>query len=177
MNDELIKKLIIEAKKGDAQAFGQLYSEYSRDLYRFALYYLKNEYDAEDAVQDAALAAFRNIRSLKKNEAFKSWFFKILSNECKKHIQKKNARREELTDDGSVLADSSDAQTESFGEIFGLLDLLPEKDREIVTLSVINGCNSKEISEITGMKAVTVRSRLSRALHKLREEMSERCPE
>ena len=171
MNEEILKKLIIDAKKGDAEAFGKLYSEYARDLYRFALYYLRNDADAEDAVQDAALTAYRSIRSLRKHEAFRSWFFKILSNECKKRLNKKAALKTVTVEDPAVLADSVDEGANTIPDLVGLLDSLSETDREIVTLSVISGFNSSEIAAVTGMKAVTVRSRLSRSLHKLREEI------
>lgn len=171
MNEKILKELIHDAKKGSAEAFGKLYSEYAADLYRFALYYLHSEADAEDAVQDAAVTAFRNIKNLRKPEAFKSWFFKILSNECKKYLIKKTKRNEDLTDEFPTLADSFVNDTSQSLELTELLETLPDTDRLIVILSVLEGYNSKEIADITDIKANTVRSRLSRALHKLREEI------
>lgn len=171
MNEEILKNLIHDAKKGSAEAFGRLYSEYSADLYRFALYYLHSETDAEDAVQDAAMTAFRSIKDLRKAGSFRSWFFKILSNECKKYLLKKAKRQEDLTDEFPTLADSVVNDTSGTVEIYELLENLDDTDRLIVILSVLQSYNSKEIAEITGIKANTVRSRLSRALQKLRKEI------
>ena len=57
------------------------------------------------------------------------------------------------------------------GCLVELLNALPDEDRQIVLLSVLEGYSSKEIAGITGIKANTVRSRLSRSLHKLRTEI------
>ena len=66
MDGQKMKNLIKSAKKGSAEAFGELYSLYAKELYRFALYTLHDTFDAEDAVQNAALSAFRKIGDLKK---------------------------------------------------------------------------------------------------------------
>ena len=172
MNESVMKDLIKDAKKGDAAAFGRLYAELSHELYRFALYYLHREQDAEDAVQDAAMAAFRNIRSLQKPESFRSWFFKILSNECKKYLIRRATHPEDPTDEFPTLADVSSGQDHALRfELADLLNALPDEDRQIVLLSVLEGYSSKEIAGITGIKANTVRSRLSRSLHKIRAEL------
>ena len=171
MNELLMKDLIKEAKKGDADAFGRLYASLSHELYRFALYYLHREADAEDAVQDAALSAYKNIRYLKKPESFRSWFFKILSNECKKYLLKRSSRPEDLTDDFPTLAEPTGNDHVLRFELAELLDALQDDDRQIVLLSVLEGYSSKEIAQITGIKANTVRSRLSRSLHKIRAEL------
>lgn len=170
MDEVWMKEQIRKAKKGDAQAFGRLYAENAAGLYRFALYYLHDPHDAEDAVQDAAVTAYRNVRSLRKDDAFRSWFFKILSNECKKHLIKNAARPEELSEQVPDLAADLYPDALQPIEMQELLDTLPERDREIVILAVLEGYKSNEIAKITGMKAATVRSRLSRALQKLKEE-------
>ena len=122
-------------------------------------------------MQDAALAAYKNIRYLKKPESFRSWFFKILSNECKKVYAKRASHPEDLTDEFPTLADASGNDHALRFELADLLHALPDDDRQIVLLSVLEGYSSKEIAAITGIKANTVRSRLSRSLHKLREEL------
>ena len=162
--------LIAKAKQGDSCAFAELYEQNSNGLYRYALY-LGSKEDAEDAVQDAAMTAFRSIKDLRKAGSFRSWFFKILSNECKKYLLKKAKRQEDLTDEFPTLADSVVNDTSGTVEIYELLEKLDDTDRLIVILSVLQGYNSKEIAEITGIKANTVRSRLSRALQKLRKEI------
>ena len=170
MTDAERKHLIKAAQGGNAEAFGDLYAEIAVELYRFALWYLKSPENAEDAVQEACLAAFKNIRSLKKAESFKSWFMRILANCCKDQLNARSRLTLVPEDDPAML---SAAYYEDFsdGSVERYLDRLNETDRRIVLLSVLGGYKSAEIGELTGLSATAVRSRLSRALHFLRTEM------
>lgn len=170
MDGQKMKSLIKKAKHGDSEAFGILYGEYMKELYRFALYSLKNEDDAEDAVQNAAIIAYKKICDLKNDGSFKSWFFKILYNECKKILLSKNKKYEFPYEDMSVI----EAELPDFSggaDLLSLLDALSETDKAIVILSVFDNYTSEEIAEILSMKPTTVRSRLSRLLHALRKQL------
>ena len=72
--------LIKKAKKGDVEAFGELYTTVYKKLYRFALYILKNPQDAEDVVSEAVTDAFTGIRKLKKRRSI----FKLDVPDCSK---------------------------------------------------------------------------------------------
>ena len=63
--------------KCDVDTFARMYEEIYKDLYRFALCMMKNAEDAEDAVSDAVLSGYENIRKLRDEKAFKSWMFTI----------------------------------------------------------------------------------------------------
>lgn len=76
--------------KCDVDTFARMYEEIYKDLYRFALCMMKNEQDAEDAVSDAVLSGYENIRKLRDEKAFKSWMFTILANTCKKKLQNRS---------------------------------------------------------------------------------------
>ena len=65
------------AGRGDTAAFSRLYSLVYKDMYRTALYNLRNTHDAADAVSDAVADAFENIGRLKNAEAFKAWIMEI----------------------------------------------------------------------------------------------------
>ncbi len=170
MDGQTVKNLIKQAKHGDAHAFGELYSLYATELYRFALYILKNTFDAEDAVQNAAVNAYRKMKDLKKEESFKSWFFKILYNECRKIILSKPRLYEVPQDEMSVYDKEIPPDSEK-SDLLSLLDTLPQEQKAIVILSVFEGYTSEEIGKILGMKAGTVRSSLSRLLTKLRKQI------
>ena len=169
MSSVFIENLVLRSQSGDAQAFGELYEIYSKDMYRFAWYYTGNKYSAEEAVSEAALSAFENITSLKKAESFKYWLFTILYNECKR------AQREKMTANGLV---EYGAQTETpapegdSDEIIALknaLTKLGDEEKEIIILYYSCGYTSKEISSLTGIRHSTVRSKISRATDKLRQ--------
>lgn len=171
MSSSLIKNLVVQAKDKNADAFGELYSYYAKDMYRFALYYTGQQHLAEDAVSEAALNAFQNITQLKNESSFKAWLFSILFNCCKKQQKEKALalQRVELSEAGQI----ADERFESGrADVKGLLSLLNDDEREILILSFIGGYNSDEIGEMLSMKAVSVRSKKARCVKKLRNLMS-----
>ncbi len=158
---------------GDAEAFGELYGLFSNDLYRYACYVLGSRQLAQDAVQDAVFAAFSQISSLRNQDAFKAWLFKILSTVCKKYISEKTRQRGTVPFD-DLMEETLEAQPSTQEPAFELEDVLlclANDEREIVLLSVLQGYKSGEISTILDCPAGTVRSKLSRSLKKLRIEL------
>jgi len=165
--------LVKRACDGDTEAFGELYEIYSKDLYRYACYVLGSGQLAQDAVQDAVCAAFIQISSLRNRDAFKAWLFKILSNVCNRHISEKVRQRGTVPFDDNLeqTLESPPSTIETQLELEEILMTLTSDEREIVLLSVMEGYKSNEISEILGCPAGTVRSKLSRSLKRMREEL------
>ncbi|QNM06108.1 sigma-70 family RNA polymerase sigma factor [Qiania dongpingensis] len=174
-------RLIKMAKKGNVDAFGRLYEEVYKDLYRFALFMLKEPHDAEDVVGDTVAAAFEGIRGLRHDEAFRGWIFRILANKSKrvlKHYAERPvfrefdavAEAEEMQ--GGHDAGSSGAGQEDILDLRDAFQQLTEEDRLIVGLSFFGGYNSQEIAEMLRKKPGTVRSRQSRALARMRTHLS-----
>ena len=97
-------KLVWRAKRGDVDAFAQLYAGIYEDMYRFALYTLRNASDAEDAVSDAVTDAFASVKKLRSEEAFKSWIFRILSNKCKDKLREYAGKNETGIEDTEEIA-------------------------------------------------------------------------
>ena len=77
-----INELVTLAQNGSAEAFGELYELYYKEMYCYACCVTGSETLAQDAVSDAVLSAFSQIKSLKKAQAFKGWMFKILCAAC-----------------------------------------------------------------------------------------------
>lgn len=176
MEQSELKTSVRAAKHGSAQAFGRLYEHYAAELYRFALWYLHNTSDAEDAVQEAILSAWRNIRALRKEEAFKAWLFQILANACKNQLQMKSSLRLVSLEENGASARIAYVPAFEDDAVGSLLGSLSPEDRAIVTMAVLGDFKSGEIASVLGMKSATVRSRLSRALHALREELESEAP-
>lgn len=160
-----LKNTVLAAMNGDRNAFGTLYEEYSVDMYRFALSICKNTYDAQDAVQETALSVFKSIPSLKNPEKFKSYLFLSLSNTCKKKVSGEN-KVVEFTDTGYT-----DSEIEFSIPVREALEKLDSVSREILILNVAAGFRSREIGEMLGIPAATVRTKQKRALKKIREEL------
>ena len=162
-----------KAKQGDAQAFAELYGMYAKDFYRFALCMLKVREDAEDAVQDAALSVYKHILNIKKDDAFKAYFFTVLANECRARLKKREIQKTVPLDDFvPALADASAENRSLSLELQQAVSKLKDEERTIVLLSALAGFKSGQIADITGLTSGGVRSKLSRSLRLLREELS-----
>lgn len=162
-----------KAKQGDAEAFGELYDMYAKDLYRFALCMLHVREDAEDAVQEAAISVYKHLPNIKKEETFRSYFFTVLANECRARLRKReNDKKVALDDIEPVLADASNENLLLSLELQQAVSKLKEEERTVVLLSSVAGFKSNQIAVIMGVTNGTVRSKLSRSLRKLREELS-----
>ena len=160
------------------EEFCRLYGEQKDKLYRYALYRLRSPEDAEDAVSDALLSAWKSIDKLQNPDSFGAWLMSILAATCNTHIKKIIRNREKLEKAkmseetlGELSADSYLPGSMST-ELAEAMSLLSDEERSIVLLSVIGGLSSKEIAETTDLSAGAVRSKLSRSLAKMREFLS-----
>ena len=169
MSSKVIDNLVSSAKNGSAEAFGELYEIYSKDMFRFAYYYLGSYAMAEDCVSECVCLAFQKIGSLRKADSFKSWLFKILHNCCNTTLRDKI--RSESNVEYSSLTDLSDEE-QNISETLSLkqaLATLSDEEREIVILHYAQGYTSKEIAEILDMNDSTVRSKIMRSGEKMRK--------
>ena len=168
MSSKIIDNLVSSAKNGSAEAFGELYEIYSKDMFRFAYYYTGSAAVAEDCVSECVCSAFQKIGALKKSSSFKSWLFKILHNCCNRALREKILAKGNV--EYSSLIDLS--LDDDIGEKLSLrqaLAALSDEDREIVILHYCHGYTSKEIGEILDMKDATVRSKIMRSGEKMRK--------
>lgn len=162
MEERLLVKL---AKNGDTDAFAELYRQVYKKLYRYAVYLLKNQEDAEDVVSETVMDAFAGIGKLKKEESFETWIFQILSNKCRKKMRDYYKKSEELTED---LPEETPEISESEKiTVRQAVFQLEEEEREIVVLHQIFGYKTREIAKLLALNENTVRSKESRALKKL----------
>ena len=164
-NSEL--KLIHKAKRGDIKAFSELYAQLYQELYKFALYTMKHRQDAEDVVSETVIAAYENIKKLKKEESFRSWIFTILMNQCKKHF-KQNSETEELKDEITA----EEVSQEENHDLLQAFQTLDDEERMILSCSILEGYSSEESGHMLAMNPATVRSKKSRALEKLRKNLA-----
>ena len=169
-----ISFLVKKAKDRDITAFTELYSMFSEDMYRFALYMLNSKEDAEDAVQETVITAFKSIGNLRDDSLFKSWLFKILSNQCKAQIKKNKKNPEALPEDDYIFLMEDESVSTQFNsvELVEALKSLTPPDGQIVLLSIIGGFKSDELSKIYNLSPSTIRSKQKRALEKLRIALS-----
>lgn len=171
------KILVKRAKRGDVDAFGELYGKIYRKLYAFALYTLGRPADAEDVVGEAVMDAFAAIGKLRREESFAGWMYRIVENKCRQKMREYYRQDDTLT---SEMIQSefcgydgwADMREESI-EIRRAFSELPEEDRRIIGLHVFFGYRTREIAKLMEMNENTVRSRESRALKRLRDRLQD----
>jgi RNA polymerase sigma-70 factor, ECF subfamily len=151
------------------------------DVYTLARYLMRNEADAEDAVQECYLRALRHFDSYR-GPAMKPWLLAILRNVCKAEFARRGAmpvtsedKNDEQAEDPPPLWQEQQPSPEaqllqrSDGQrIRQLLASLPQPFREAVVLRDINNLSYREIAEVAGIPVGTVMSRLARARTLLR---------
>lgn len=152
----------------NAEDFAKKYEEVYQNMFRFALYTLKNRQEAEDAVSEAVLDAWKSIRALRSEEAFGAWIFRILSNKCRQKLKSYYNRMMELPEDLEVSARDTSEDMDVRAAFYRLND----GERLILALHLFAGYTGKEIAAMLDMNENTVRSRQSRALKKMEEMLT-----
>jgi len=148
--------------------------------YNLARFLMRNEQDAEDAVQEASLRAFRFFDSFR-GENSRGWFLSIVRNTSFTLMKKRDPEEmnvvfdEELhsgqvpvMDAGIALDRAQDRQT-----VRAAIEQLPPEFREAITLRELEGASYKEIADIAGVPIGTVMSRLARARRQLQLILSQ----
>ena len=146
--------------------FERLYAACRVALERFVYYKMAHKADAEDILQEVALAAYKSMDTLKKPESFNAWLIKIAANKCRDFYQK-TARLNEIPYDDvteSVLAKSHHGMT-AVTVVRDTLDALADKDKQILFLYYFRNRRQEEIAAQLGIPVGTVKSRLHTARH------------
>ena len=156
------------ACEGSTEAFARLYATVYEDLYHIALYSLRSPHDAADTVSDTVLDAFCSIKKLRSPEKFRSWIMTILAAKIKRKQRSYFEPADELNEN-TDLTESFDFESVELREAVENLDT---ESRLLLSMSVLEGYSSDEISQVCGIKPSTVRSRLTRIKQKLRLELT-----
>jgi RNA polymerase sigma-70 factor, ECF subfamily len=174
---------------GDVAAFEQLMRLHNRRLYRLARATLRDDAEAEDALQEAYLAAHRALGAFRGESALVTWLSRLVTNECLSRLRKQARRHNifpigsldaevepEIAMDESRQAESPDtalvrAQMRALLE--RKLDALPETFRSVFVLRVVEELSVEETAASLGIPAATVRSRHFRARSLMREALAQ----
>jgi RNA polymerase sigma factor (sigma-70 family) len=171
---------------GDQGAFELLMRRYNRRLFRLARAVLANEAEAEDALQDAYLHAYRAIGEFRGEAGLSTWLSRLVLNECLSR-KRRTLRRENVIPivsaeaNMNVVAETADegARTEDAAAALQMRDVLerkvnelPEQFRVVFVLRSVEEMEVDEIASLLGVPAETVRSRHFRARGLLRESLA-----
>ncbi len=154
-----------------AALLNELVAEYSPTLYRVAYSVLRQAEDAEDAVQEAFLRALRHSEMLGEVRNHRVWLIRIVWNIVLD--RKRRAKTRPETDDvdeltrvlpaSGMTAEERAVAAQHHARVLGLVETLPDKEREVLMLSAFEELSSVEIASVLGITESSVRSRLFRA--------------
>ena len=186
-------ELIDRIKAGDAELFGHLLDPHARKMYTLAYSILRNQQDAEEAVQDSALKAFTNLKQLRSSSSFKCWLFQITINEAR--MQKRRARlcrcsslddEQRSAHDGASIAVQFADHRENPEQVACRKQLeaaiddacneLPSKYQNILRMRCVENLSVTEIGGELSLGIPAVKTQLHRARLRLRSQLAPFLP-
>lgn len=172
------QQLIEDCKKNNRKAQFALYNAYSNGMYRVALRFLRDPMDAEDAMQEAFIKAFRKIDQFTAEVTFGAWLKKIVVNQCLDKIKSRKLQLVALNENVMNSVEEEDDWNVEPGIDLDLvrdcLELLPEKYKYPLLLFLLEGYDHTEIAEILKITPVASRTLVHRGKKKLQEELKKR---
>lgn len=145
---------------------------HQQGFYRYAFTYVHQREMAMDIVHNSFVKAIEQLPALRNPDAMKTWFYRILTNECLQGLKK--AGRETLTEPSQIQEEIYlEKAYEPALELYEAVRHLPPETQTIIYLHYYEEYTLKEISQITGCNLNTVKSRLYAGLKKLKELVKE----
>lgn len=174
-------------REGDRVEFSRLVDKYSANIYRLALKMLSQPQDAEDVLQETFLKAFRGLKNFDGRARLSTWLFRIATNEAlmllRRHKPEFVSIDEPIeTEDGEqepvqivdwcCLPEGEMMSKEARQHLSKAAEKLPHTLRVVFLLRDIEDLNTQETAEVLGLTETAVKTRLSRARMRLREDLS-----
>ncbi len=172
---------------GDPEEFSRLVDAYSSKIYRLAIKMLNQQQDAEDVLQETFVKAYRGLKTFDGRSKISTWLFRIATNEALMVIRRKHPDVVSIdepieTEEGEqepvqiidwcCLPENELLSEESREKLDAAVQKLPERLRVVFLLRDINDLSTHETAEVLGLSDTAVKTRLSRARLRLREELS-----
>jgi RNA polymerase sigma-70 factor, ECF subfamily len=179
--------LIERCAAGDEIAFAELVSEHQRMVLQLALNLLGDRDEARDLSQEVFLRVFRTIGRFRGQSSLKTWIYRIAVNQTRNRHRfwRRRHRADQVSLEAHVAAhgdflsgadsgpDGAFAQKELAARLKSALDGLPFDQRTAIVLREVDGLSYEEIAYSLGVAVGTVKSRLTRARHTLRQQLRE----
>jgi len=185
------EELMVACKEGDETALDELYRRYQGPVFGFAYRYMGNAEQAQDVVQETFLRVHRGREQYQPSSKFSSWLFRIARNLCidekRRYWNRRVMAESEMVADGQEgdtnilqsFPDDGTTAAEHLGEeeiarrIREAIEQLSDEQKEVMILSKYQGLSYREIGDILGISAESVKQRAYRAHMRLRELLAD----
>jgi len=184
--------LIEQARRGDHDAYAALVRRYQDVGFRTAYLITRSAPDAEDATQEALVKAYRALAGFRSGAPFRPWLLKIVANEARNRRRAIGRRRDAVSLDGpagdtrpvrpepvdpTLAVEDQLVASERRAGLRSALRGLSDDDRQVIALRWFLDLSESEMAAVIGVARGTVKSRLSRAMGRLREQLLEGHPD
>jgi RNA polymerase sigma-70 factor (ECF subfamily) len=169
--------ILARVRGGDSTAYAELVLLHAPVAKRTAVF-LGAGSEADDVVQESFVKAYRGLGGFRDDAAFRPWLLRIVANETRnlQRSRSRRARREELAALPESVLDPADeaAVTERRRELLAAVRALPEQYRQVVICRYLLELDEQETATVLGWPRGTVKSRLHRALGRLRTQLPDK---
>lgn len=177
-DDPLEARAIARVQSGDRRAWDYLVSKYMKRVVSIAWGIVRNAHDAEDLAQEAFVRSYQNISRFREGEPFGPWIYRIVTNLALDVVKHRTRFRHEEISEAEPAgrldrADLAAEVNELASRIDGAIQSLPEMQRIVARLYLVEQFEHSEIAAMTGLTDGTVRSHLSLARRKLQLQLSD----
>jgi RNA polymerase sigma-70 factor (ECF subfamily) len=174
-------ELIARAKRGELEAYEEIVRRHQTIAFRTAWVITRSEVDAEEAAQDAFVKAHAALARFRDDAPFRPWLLAIVANEARNRMRAAGRRaglaqrvaQERRPDDAVPSPEAALLDSERRDELLAAIERLPPAAREAVACRYLLELNEEETAAALGCPRGTVKSRVSRALDRLRLELGE----
>lgn len=170
------QEIIDSVRKGNSSDYSILVDRYKNKAFSMLKRMLRNEFDAEEILQDCFLKAYKSLNSFKGEAKFSTWFYRIVYNSALTKLSSQKRRTEtEMTsvEDHINLESEYDANEIEKMDVNHLIhktiSKLPERYSAIITMFYLNEMTIDEISEVMGISISNVKVMLFRSRNALRD--------
>jgi RNA polymerase sigma-70 factor, ECF subfamily len=167
------RELVVSAQQGNRDAFAELVRTHQRRAYAVARAIVLDHHDAEDAVQDGFLHAYRALARFRAGEPFGAWLHRIVANAALDLQRRRKVRSASALPETVALPFRDPAESDELRRrLAAALERLSERQRSVIVLHDVEGFRHAEIGEMLGIPEGTARSDLHYARAALRRMLS-----
>jgi len=173
--------LITRAQRGETAAYEEIVQRYQQIAFRTAYVITASAADAEDAAQEGFVKAYRALDRFRPGAEWRPWLLRIVANEARNRARSAGRRqRLELRlsegfrpGDAAPSPEAVAVASDERRRLVGMLNALPDEDRMVIVTRYLLELSGEETAAALGIPVGTVKSRLSRALTRLRARVEE----
>jgi RNA polymerase sigma-70 factor (ECF subfamily) len=170
------QEIIDSVRKGNESDYSIIIDKYKNKAFSMLKRMLKNEFDAEEVLQDCFLKAFNSLGTFKGEAKFSTWFYRIVYNTALTRLSSKKRKTEiemsSVEDHFNLESDygADDIEKKDINEfVHDIINKLPERYSAIITMFYLNEMSIEEISDVMGISISNVKVMLHRSRNSLRD--------